>query len=50
MEYHLHLKLWLIRLEDLADRCLKLNEVSLSLQRKQLTVIVASDDGPGVFK
>ena len=43
------MKLWLLRLKDLADNFLKINDVSLSLQRKQLTVFVASDK-IGAFK
>lgn len=48
IEHHLYLKLWLFRLKDLADNFLKINDVSLSLQRK-LTVFVANDK-IGAFK
>jgi len=48
-EHHLYLKLWLFRLKDLADNFLKISDVSLSLQRKQLTVFVANDK-IGAFK
>lgn len=34
---------WIFKLEHLADVLLKMNEVNLSLQRKQWTVVVAHD-------
>jgi hypothetical protein len=35
---------WLLRVGYLADMSLKLNEISLSLQRKELTLLFASDN------
>ena len=49
MEHYFYLKeelkdkIWLFNLEYLAGMFPKLNEVSLLLQRKQLTIFVVSD-------